>query len=341
MQHLVAIPGNTITLSNVIHEFDGTLADTVQPGEYAILNGSNVQISSGALFKDSPGNYFFNWETPSADIVNPYTVVWKLKTAQGGLTDKTTFEIEVPDVVDFNFSIFALQGDKDITLTGIAPGNYGIKWVDVNGSVKGEDTVTINSTLKVTLPQKLLDLKIGGYAVILLNMNTLQRTIYNLTIASYRFFALLPRFRTMVDRNKYNLDHIKAWREEHIYHFFEEGLALINRTAPTSNYNFETFPTEPNDVGLVGYLLKAAIYHGLRSAYLLENTLSFDYTGPNIDVNYDQMAGIEAEIGRLAEELGEGLAMAKKQAWIGGPVGVVSHRHLGARSRARFVRRSP
>lgn len=334
---LVVTPGNPKTFTEYLSDIDNAPAVPVKPGTVQISDSRNEVVYQGELFRASAEGFFeFQWTPLARTPNNPYTIVWKVPTAAGLVSSKTQFEIEEKQEQDFSFVNFVTEGFKNISVTVDAAGNWQLKMYDQAQNLVWNTYFTCEDP---ALPIKVdyfghREIPAGEYTYICESASG-DQLVNNLHVAPLRFWQLLPRFRTAIDRAKYPWQNIKAYRDDHAYSWFVEGMAYINRVAPTTDWNWATFPKAPKDYGLEGYIVKAAQLHALRSQLLLENELAFDYQGPNVNVSYDHTAGLEAEIGRLEAELEQALKDTKMDYFRKGQMGTLIHRAYGSSSYGR------
>jgi len=339
---LVVKPNNPYTFTNHLTQFDGTPAISTQPGEYTVVDSVQKELSKGALFLgDADGDYFFTWGVPGDPLSNPYTIKWAVQTTTGAVQTESFFTIEEDVAEDFLYTTLVSEGFKTISMDIPEAGSYRINFYDDHESVVYTTIVNIPNSGKqnVALIGDSSALYSGEYVVTLENTQSFEQSLFNMVVAPIRFWHLLPRLRIYIDRAKLPFYQIKAFQDSQMYNYFIEGMDRINRTGPLTNWDWNSYPFRPADYGMEGGLVMAAGLYALRSQYLLENSLSFDYQGPNISVDYDHAAGLESEITRLEGELDDIITEAKRLIWSKGPVGNVNHRRQGARSYARNVRR--
>jgi len=333
-------PNNQHVFQKELKDFQGNLAIPIQPGSYSILDATGVVVSEGDLERsDQEGTFQFLWNVPALNFKNPYTILWRVLTEDSNIEASSEFEIEQEAELSFSHSILALKGANSVTLSGVPErGRFSFSLVDkyetnlMTGytSVEKEDYPHV---LKFSSP-----LAVGSdtYLIILTHSLTGVNYMYNLSVASTRFFQILPRIRTYIDRVKYGFDLIKAYRDEQIFLSSLEGMSKINQTGNTTEYNWETYPKESTYEGL---LVLATSLYSLRSQYLLENELAFDLQGINLSISDDKRSGLGTEIDRLEGELRDQTEQVKLISWTRSSPGVLIHRNPNNRSYSNRVRR--
>lgn len=333
-------PGSDHLFVEQLLDFDGNPAVPTKPGYAIIENAAGLQLFRGDILQqltedDQPSGFFeLAWTVPVTEPSNPHRIRWFVPTAEGLITHGSSFEIESVPVEDFSFVDFVSEGFTQLRVQAPSVGEFSFSLLDDHQRVKFVKAVTVGPDLHAVVEHEMLaKLKPGEYLYMLEGGS--EPIVGNLHVASLRFWQMLPRLRTHLDRARYPLVNIKAYQDHHIYSWFVDGLALINSKEPITPYSWHDFPRAPRDHGLETYWIKAAALHALRSQLLLENELAFSYSGVNVDVDYDRTPGIEAEIGRLEAELDEPLAKLKEEIWRRGPIGVIAHRAVGAASYGR------
>lgn len=304
MSSLTIPRSNPHTFQEFLSGEDGP-AVAIRPGKATIYDAKSQQVYQTEVFRsEQPGFFFFAWTPPGRDPVNPYKLVWQVATAEGLVSHSSSFDIEEEVRDDFSFQTMVTQGFKKLKLNVMDIGQAEIKLINARTSSVtytayanfervGENVIPIDS-----------DIPPGDYLVtISWNNVNIEDQLINLAVASLKFYSFMPRFRADLDRTKYPGFDIRAWNDSHIHSWFKQAYDLINSYPPLTisiGWNTQGAGTISQDA-LENLVFIGAKYYALRSQFLLENGLAFDYSGPNVNISHDKTGGIESEIGRLKE----------------------------------------
>lgn len=335
-------PGSNHTFTVLVSTPDGAPAIPTEPGRFRVLDKDNKPITEGRLMRGYvDGEFETQWVVPTTKPNNPYKLQAQVNTADfGWLTQVESFRIQEEEIPDYNYIKMLTYGKESLTINSLEQGRFQIAMYEqseepvltiITDLIIGENTISADD-IKFIKP--------GMYTAMLnkvdANDNPIgEPSVFNFAVAPMRFWSMLPRLRTYIDRYHKNVTRINGYTDEMMYTWFIEGLSKINSLPFLTSWSMVNFPKEPQDVGLVGLWIRAAAYYGLRSQVLVEGELQFDYNGPNVSITRDQMQALEAEIGRLEAELEEAIKQAKKIIKANGVIGVLSHRKIGARSFGR------
>ncbi|TPG60141.1 hypothetical protein [Ewingella americana] len=339
-------PGSTHLFNLIIQNPDGTPAVPTEPGKFKILDKNNKVLTEGRLMRGyAEGEFETQWVIPITKPSNPYKILAQINTAENGwLSHTESFQIQEEEVPDYNYISMVTYGQDSLNLRSPKAGNFQISFYGTSDTpLVVLDSLVIEIGDNKITADMISQLHPGFYTASIRQINdtgvvTGEPSIVNFAVANMRFWTMLPRLRTYLDRYHKNPERINGYTNEMLYTWFVEGLSKVNAQPFLTSWTMASFPKEPHDVGLVGMWIRAAAYYGLRSQVLVEGELQFDYNGPNVTVTRDNMQALEAEISRLEMELDDAIKQSKKIMKANGNIGVLSHRKPGARSFGRGAR---
>jgi hypothetical protein len=134
-----------------------------------------------------------------------------------------------------------------------------------------------------------------------------ERVMDLVFLAPALMFSLIKQLRIYVDKIQKRVGIIQAYADGDLCNNFAKAMNFMNQVAPLSSWTFMTFPYQ----WFEQFLIKSAAWWTLRTQYILEGDLQFDYAGQTITLTYDHLSFISDEIGRLENELGMGGATSR------------------------------
>jgi len=123
--------------------------------------------------------------------------------------------------------------------------------------------------------------------------------------------AKLADLRMMVDKVQKSIDLYTGYRDSDLYFHLRNGLLFLNSLATPTAWQLYEFKSslKQMDWGL----MQCSLHSLLRAQYLAEGDAAFDYSGQPVQLSIDRTSFIEAELGRLEQDIAENVKNLKKQ----------------------------
>lgn len=163
-----------------------------------------------------------------------------------------------------------------------------------------------------------------------------QITYRTLDVIPLNLLPMISSLRELIDKYNKRRDLPQAYQDSQLYEYLKQGRNMVNSLEPPfTAFSFSNYPAT-----FAYYLLLGSFIHGLQAQYLLENDLSFGFSGQTVTIDYDHLSAIDSALGRAMDLFREGLAKAKAAYQRSTtPVGVVAGRPISYRRAEHFVYR--
>lgn len=149
------------------------------------------------------------------------------------------------------------------------------------------------------------NLEVDNYIVRWTTENDIYwQTLIVLPVSGSRYITAI---RHLLDRVQKESDEPQYFYDSDIAVSMVMGLELINSWPPITTWSWSSCPEL-----IRTFYPYAAGYWLLNSQYMVETDLAFNYSGNEVNLDYDRTGPIESMMGRLKEQLTENLQKTKK-----------------------------
>lgn len=202
--------------------------------------------------------------------------------------DPISIELEIFDAKNSGTPIMSFTKD-DLTFVKNERGHLGY-YVDVDKGLNQGEYLSIWSYRYSELSEISREFK---------SLRSIRTTILR--------FA--DQLRILIDRFNKRQSAPNAYSDSDLIEFLDKGLGMVNAWYPVSNpaINWDTIDNSPYPI----YVIACAAIWGLKSQYLLENDLSFSYSGQTTTIDYDRTGNIDTFLSSLIEWVNNNLSKTK------------------------------
>ncbi len=123
--------------------------------------------------------------------------------------------------------------------------------------------------------------------------------------------SMISDLRMKADKVLKEIDVYTGYRDSDLYFHLQEGLNYLNMLWVPTSWTYVSFS---GSLGLSKWsLYDCALWSLLRAQYLAEGDSAFSYDGQPVTLSVDRTSYIEAELGRLQDEIDDKIVPWKKQ----------------------------
>lgn len=321
--------GDTVT-ANILFMENGTVLETSDalkyPSVYVKDPEGNLVFAGVGTF-DTDDLYHTEFEIPDDAVISSdtkYYIEWELKATNG----KMYKAVEYFDVFHPSYNLTDSKEQQKLVLP-FTPLYVSVPLPSIPSAIEF-NVLDNNDTVLVTLTPT----NKGVYS----NYYIYTTTIPANTFTASNDYGLLWKFtlgtenhvffqkamccdtwsltriadlRMLADKYLKDIDLYTGYRDSDLYFHLLKGLDHLNMLYVPTDWTILKMKGTVSI--LVPGLMTCALYSLLRAQYLAEGDASFNYSGQPVSLDVDRSQYIEAEIGRLENEIENVVKPAKKQ----------------------------
>lgn len=301
---------------DIVHS--GTAVAYSTPGTYRV----EFTIPSNAELSTDNDNWIVEWTMISNNNrqlqykENFQVVDARIETP----TDKSIIQV-TPEGKTFRLINYFEVDPEEIQLEIFPANNTSTALITVD---KSDLTGPINNEGHIAYYYDIDKLNQGDYLVMWTYRNTelseYSRDFKTLRVIRTTVLRYCDQLRILIDRFQKRLSAPNAYSDSDLIEFLYKGCEATNAWYPANNpvINWNTV----DGLGMGIYVIAWAAYWALRSQYLVELDLSFNFSGLSTTLDFDRSSGIDSAIQGLMQFITDGLSKAKtalaKSAAVGG-----------------------
>ena len=315
---------------------------------FVIRNPSSTLIYSGvAISSGSEGNYKVNWTIPSDAMLSSDNDAWTIEWIMVSSDNRQLSYKENFMVVDLS-----IETEEDHSIIQLVPENKSFRisnFFEMQPIEINIDIYLATDTDNVYASYSMADLKgpvsDRGHLGYYMDIQGLSAGDY-LIIWSYRYSEISDvsreyktirsvkpkllkysdQLRILIDRFNKRQSAPNSYSDSDLIEFLNQGLAMVNNWYPVCQpyITWNTLDSSPYPI----YVIAAAAVYGLKSQYLLENDLAFNFSGQTTTLDYDRTGNIDAAYNSLIEWINNNLSKTKVAVTRSAGIGSVAIRPL-------------
>lgn len=272
------------------------------------LYHTEFEIPDSALLSDTDAKYIIEWEIVSPlnkvykateyfDVVHPSYNLTQSKEQQKIALPFTPLNLSIPlpgIPSTITMSVYDQFNNVVYTSTPVNKGVYSEYYIY---------TTTVPANTFTT----------GDYAILWQFTLGTEDSSFFQKVMCIDTWALgrISDLRMRVDKYLKDIDTYTGYRDSDLYFHLTKGLDYLNMYFIPTDWTMVKFKGEL--AMMLPGLITCALYSLLRAQYLAEGDASFSYSGQPVSLEIDRSQFIEAEIGRLENEINDVVKPAKEQ----------------------------
>lgn len=299
---------------------------------FIIRNPKNDIVYSGtAIDYSTQGNYQVTWTIPKDAMLSSdedsWTIEWIMVASDGRqIQYKENFL-----VVDM-----AIETNEDHSIIQVVQANKTFRlynYFEVNPIEISLDIYTASNSSEPLMSFTKEDLTfvtnerghIGYYVDVPEGLNQgeylsfwsyrytelsdVSREFKSLRSVKPTILRLADQLRVLIDRYNKRQSAPNAYSDSDLIEFLDKGLEMVNAWYPVSNpaIVWDSVDSSPYKI----YIIACAAIWGLKSQYLLETDLAFNFSGLTTSIDYDRTGAIDSFLSSLIEWVNNNLSKAK------------------------------
>ena len=140
-------------------------------------------------------------------------------------------------------------------------------------------------------------------------LSDVSREFKSLRSVKPTILRLADQLRILIDRYNKRQSAPNAYSDSDLIEFLDKGLEMVNAWYPVSNpaIVWDSVDSSPYKI----YIIACAAIWGLKSQYLLETDLAFNFNGLTTSIDYERGPAIDSFLSSLIEWVNNNLSKAK------------------------------
>lgn len=345
--------------------------DALKYPAYVLVAPSGLQMVSGvAQAFGNPGSYRVLWVVPQDAELSSDVASWQLQ-----ITFVTSRRSQIQQALDFNVvdKQFTNTGRRDVVTTALEGSPFRAFWrgdwepyelslqgyytkypdqadvAPIQGSLTKADMTRVDDgdsvVYFVDVPPTAFQLQtaLDNSFTFLWSVrqeltSELDVEYQQVRVIKKSMFENLQSLRFMVDRFQHRVGTAQHMSDGDLCEALTQGLSVFNGWNPVTSpaYTTENFPEV-----MTSWWIMCSMWWMLQSQKLLLNSMSFNYSGQSVSLDFDQSAGIDAALSGLTAWMDAHMTPAKttlqRRAYGVGSLGVRPYRNGGYNNRVQRI----
>ena len=140
-------------------------------------------------------------------------------------------------------------------------------------------------------------------------LSDISREYKSVRSVKHTILRYADQLKLLIDRYNKRQSAPNAYSDSDLVEFLDKGLGMVNAWYPVSNpaITWDTVDGSPYKI----FVIACSAIWALKSQYLLENDLAFNYSGQTTTIDYDRTGNIDTFLSGLIEWVNNNLSKAK------------------------------